>query len=281
MNPLLWPFEPWSAHAILMMALATTTPSGSGTTTAVAPDASIASTPAPSTPADTSGRFVLRTVHVGREPHRFMVWLPPGHTTAQRWPAVVFLHGAGECGDDGERPTRIGLGPRLVRSPRQWPMVVVFPQKPSEYEEWEERESVVLATLERATREFAIDPSRVALAGMSQGGHGTWLIGARQAPRWTCLVPICGYGRPKTIATRVSSLPVWAFHGLKDDVVAPADSRAIVDMIHQERTRLGLAPGDVKLTLYRDANHNSWDDALAEPELPVWILSHRAASAAR
>jgi predicted peptidase len=223
-----------------------------------------------------TGRMVIREAQSGGESHRFAVWLPPGFDAKKRWPAIVFLHGSGECGTDPLAPTRVGLGPVLAARPASWPFVVVFPQKPVEEQEWEERDSLVLAELDAASREFAIDPRRVALGGMSQGGHGAWVLGAWYPTRWSCLIPICGYGRAKTIAPRVARLPVWAFHGLRDDVVDPAEAQNIVAAVREERTKLGLDPKAARLTLFPDANHNSWDPACAEPGLAPWILEqHR------
>jgi predicted peptidase len=230
---------------------------------------------ATATDADSAGHFVFRRIAAEGTTRPFAVWLPPGFDSSRSWPAILFLHGSGECGSDGERPTRIGLGPDLAAHPRRWPCVVIFPQKPREDEEWEEHESLVLVTLQHAEREFHVDPQRVALAGMSQGGHGAWMLGARHPERWTCLVPICGYGSALTVAPRVARLPVWAFHGLRDDVVNPDESRAIVESIRAERARLGLDAAAARLTLYPDANHDSWDSAIAEPELPGWILDRR------
>ncbi len=216
--------------------------------------------------------FPIRAVRVHGVEHRYAVWLPPAHDSIPRWPAIVFLHGAGECGDDALKPTRVGLGPALVRDPARWPFVVVFPQKPAEEHEWEEHEDLVLAVLRDAVRAFRIDPRRVALGGMSQGGHGAWALGARDSSLWRALVPVCGYGRARTIARRVSGLPVWAFHGLKDDVVLPEDTRQIVAELREWRARRGLDPAGARLTLYPDANHNSWDPAFAEPDLPGWLI---------
>jgi len=233
------------------------------------PAAARASAPA----ADSVGRFEFRTVLAQGDSHRFAIWVPPDFDSTRAWPAFVFLHGSGECGTDGERPTRVGLGPELTAHPRRWPCVVVFPQKPVEDEQWEAYDALVLAALREAQREFHIDARRVALGGMSQGGHGTWTLGARHAERWTCLVPICGYGETAVIAPRVARLPIWAFHGLRDDVVNPDETRAMVEAVRAERARLRLEPGDVRLTFYPDANHGSWDSAMAEPDLAAWILS--------
>jgi predicted peptidase len=221
-------------------------------------------------PAD-SGRFVYRSVRIGHESHRYAVWLPPGHASQRTWPGIVFLHGSGECGTDGEKPTRVGLGPALQAHPERWPFVVVFPQKPIEDEEWEEREPIVFGVLDDAAKHMAIDRTRVALAGMSQGGHGTWLIGARHPSFWVCLVPICGYGRARAVERRAVSLPVWTFHGLRDDVVEPGDTRKIVAGLREQRAAQGLDPDAVHMTLFPDANHNSWDPAFAHDSLNVWL----------
>ncbi len=218
-----------------------------------------------------SGRFVAREITVAGEKHKCMVWLPPGHDTKRKWPSIVFLHGSGESGTDGERPTWVGLGPALKAHPEQWPYVVVFPQKPTDQEEWEEREAVALAALEDATRAFGIDPNRVALMGMSQGGHGTWFIGARHPERWRCLVPICGYGRPHCISGRIAGLPVWAFHGLRDDVVDPRETQATIAQTREIRKQRGLDPESALLTLFPEANHNAWDPAIAHDSLHVWL----------
>jgi predicted peptidase len=140
---------------------------------------------------------------------------------------------------------------------------------------WEEHEDLVLATLRAAAKSYAIDLDRVTLAGMSQGGHGTWMIGARHAERWAGLVPICGYGRASTVAPRAAALPVWAFHGLLDDIVDPDDTRQIVAAIRDQRRARGLDPEGARMTLYPGVDHGSWDAAFAEPELPGWILAQR------
>jgi predicted peptidase len=224
-----------------------------------------------------SGRFVFRSVRVAGQAHRYAVWLPPGHDARRDWPAIVFLHGSGECGSDGEKQTHVGFGPALAAHPERWPFVVVFPQKPAEDPEWEECEAIVFRVLADATRRDGIDARHVALAGMSQGGHGTWFLGARHPERWTCLVPICGYGRARNIQRRAMHLPVWAFHGLRDDVVDPNDTRKIVQGLRDERAAHGLDPAEVHMTLFPDANHGSWDAAFAQDSLNVWLRAQLGA----
>ena len=62
---------------------------------------------------------------------------------------------------------------------KEWPCIIVFPQKPGSESEWEDHEALVLGTLDAARKEWNIEPARIALTGLSQGGHGTWVIGSR------------------------------------------------------------------------------------------------------
>lgn len=222
--------------------------------------------------ASAAAEYTFREVIVDGSAHRIALRVPDDYDPARAWPLVVFLHGSGECGTDGERQTRVGLGPRLVAQPERWPCFVLMPQKPSEAEEWEEREAIVLAAIADVQSAYRIDADRIALTGISQGGHGVWMIGARHADLFSCLAPVCGYGRARTVAPRVARLPVWAFHGLEDDVVDPQETRDIVAAIRQEKEKQGLDAATARLTLYPEANHNSWDAAYGEPELPGWLL---------
>jgi len=218
--------------------------------------------------------IILREVSVDGTSHRVAVRVPEDYDPARPWPLVVFLHGSGECGTDGLRQTKVGLGPAVAARPGRWPCLVLMPQKPSDTEEWEEHEDLVLTAIADAQATWNIDPDRIALTGLSQGGHGTWLIGARHPELFSCLAPVCGYGQVRTVAPRVAALEVWAFHGLRDDVVDPAGTTAIIQELRRLRQAAGRDAAGARLTLYPEAGHNSWDAAYAEPELPGWLLGH-------
>ena len=151
--------------------------------------------------------------------------------------------------------------------------MVLFPQKPSEDEEWEEHEAFVLALLKSARKTWRLDLDRVALAGISQGGHGAWVFGARHPGLWSCLVPVCGYGRARTVASRAWRLPAWAFHGLQDDVVDPGETRSIVAEMERRRREAGLP--EPRMTLYPGVGHGCWAQAFGEAALPEWMLAQR------
>jgi predicted peptidase len=216
--------------------------------------------------------FQVRHLRVKGDSMAYAIWLPPGYDRARSWPCVVFLNGSGECGTDGLRQTWQGLGPALLAHPERWPFVAVLPQKPSADEEWEEREDLVFGALKAVQKSSNIDPERIALSGISQGGHGAWLIGARHPGLWSCLVPVCGYGRASTVS-RAWKLPVWAFQGLKDDVVDPREPQAIVAELARRKKAGGLP--EPRLTLYPDLGHGCWEAAFGDSMLPAWMLEQR------
>ncbi|MBM4131227.1 hypothetical protein FJ250_09395, partial [bacterium] len=191
-----------------------------GAATFDAPAFGAAAEPGAASGVDAAAGMVRREVVVEGRKLPMVVRVPADYHPERPWPLVVFLHGAGECGDDG-RQTQVGLGPALAARPERWPCLVLMPQKPRRDQEWEHFEDLVLAAVEEVRAQWNVDPDRIALTGLSQGGHGTWVIGARHHDFFSCLAPVCGYGSSQEIAPRLADLPVWAFHGLRDDVVDP------------------------------------------------------------
>jgi len=121
-----------------------------------------------------------------------------------------------------------------------------------------------------------VDKSRVYLAGLSMGGYGTWDLGLAHPEDFAAIVPICGGGELISVilASRehgpaLKSLGVWAFHGAKDPVVPVEESQRMIAAVR----KVGVQ--DVKLTVYPDAEHNSWTRTYDNPELYEWLLKHQ------
>jgi predicted peptidase len=218
----------------------------------------------------------------GRE-LEYVVYVPRGYDPSRAWPLILFLHGSGESGTDGSRQLAQGLPRELVWNPDRWPFIVIIPQKPSQDTEWEQYELELMTVLARARREYNVDPSRLILTGLSQGGHGAWVLGARHAELWAAVVPVCGYSRAPRGGTGVfngmaaelvaglKAVPVWAFHGEADDVVPVAETRAMIAALEAA----GQRP---RVTTYSGVGHGCWERAYGESELPTWLLARRRPS---
>ncbi|MCU0863725.1 MAG: alpha/beta hydrolase-fold protein [Planctomycetes bacterium] len=208
--------------------------------------------------------FLDQTITIDGREHRYVVYVPPGYTKERDWPLLVFLNGKGECGTDGKRHVEVGLGPAIAREPERWPFVVAFPQKPQSETWWPDHEDLALAIADQVERDYRIDPRQRFLTGLSQGGHGTWVLGSKHAERWAALAPVCGFKLGALPLEPLRDKPVWAFHGLADNVVPAQQSKELCAAL----TKLGGAP---VLTLYEGVGHNSWDRAYRESALPEWL----------
>ena len=240
-----------------------------------------------SIPERASGSFVERSIDVAGTTHRYQVFVPASAAGGRTPPVIVFLHGSGERGDDGAKQTQVGIGPYIRAHLTDFPAIVVFPQAPDETE-WGDNASLVFATLDAATREFNGDPDRTYLTGLSMGGYGTWEMAMRAPARFAALVPVCGGvvhpRRPSmgvsgldgvadpyaTVASRLKDTPVWQFHGAKDDVVLPEYSQRM------DAALKAVGARDARLTIFPDANHNSWDAAYSQtPDFWTWLFAQK------
>ncbi len=210
---------------------------------------------------------------------RYAVYVPRNYdgSKVRGWPVVVFLHGKGECGEDGQRQAAVGVGPAALLDPVEWHCIILMPQKPDPEKQWEEYDGMVMDELAAVRREWHIDPARITLTGLSQGGHGSWVLGSRHTQVFAAIAPICGYGDPIGIVDElaVAGTPVWAFHGLKDDAVKPEETQRMVDALRAAHPSAGPRGPEPRLTLYPDLNHGCWDQAYRHEGLGTWLLQQR------
>lgn len=234
----------------------------------------------------TTGRFESRQIELDGTVHAYQVFVPASAHIGKR-PVILFLHGSGERGSDNQAQLKAGIGPYLRQHLDDFPAIVVLPQAPAN-EEWKDANlRAAVAALEAATREFGGDPDRTYLTGLSMGGYGSWGLALAEPKRFAAIVPICGGlvhpARPSmnvsafagaadpydVVARQLKHVPIWIFHGAKDDVVLPENSRRMAAALKVVGAR------DARYTEFADANHNAWDPAYATPALWEWLFLQR------
>lgn len=234
--------------------------------------------------------FLDRRVTVAGRAYHYQVYVPAAYTTTQRWPVILFLHGAGERGDDGLLQTQVGLGAALRLKAARFPAIIVFPQAPAESLWTGVPAQMAIAALDETAREFRTDSDRVYLTGLSMGGNGTWYLAYRYPSRFAALVPICGFVTPfregwrgftpvvpadsgapfDALARQLRRVPTWIVHGEVDDVVPPEQSR-------QAAAALKAAGAPVQYLEVPGTGHNAWDAAYGSPSLVQWLFAqHRS-----
>ena len=132
--------------------------------------------------------FVDRVIKDESGEHRYTVFLPEDYSADKKWPVILYLHGAGERGNDGKRQLTIGLAPAIEKRKATFPFIAIFPQ----CEDTSARYLAgwlangpdaqrALKILDEVERDYSIDTSRRILTGWSMGGYGTWSIAAATA----------------------------------------------------------------------------------------------------
>lgn len=228
-----------------------------------------------------SGSF---SYHGETLPYRY---LKPEIAKNQKLPLVIFLHGAGERGNDNEK--QLAHGSKLFSdSLSEYPALVIFPQcDTASY--WPN----VIITKTESGRNFqfepdllpdsplhlvdfmidsliqtgTIDPNRIYVGGLSMGGMGTYALAAANPDVFAAAFAICGAGNTDVASTYARNTPFWIFHGALDDIVP-------VEYAYAMDTALTDAGGNPILTIFPKDNHNSWDSTFAEPGLLKWLFSH-------
>jgi len=233
--------------------------------------------------------FQSRSIVVASIEYHYRVFAPKSWSRKRKWPVILFLHGAGERGDDNLAQTRVGIGPAIVRQSESFPFVVILPQCPRN-RWWTEpdMQAMALNALDQAAKEFGGDVRRTYLTGLSMGGYGAWVAAATNPKRFAALAVVCGGVRPppglnlpasagppapagdpyNAVAVKIGKTPVWVFHGNADRAVPVTESRKMVEALKE-------AGVNVRYNEYEGVGHNSWDNAYAEPELFPWLLFQR------
>lgn len=218
----------------------------------------------------------------------YRLYVPRDYLHSRRYPLVVVLHGAGERGTDNRE--HLGNGVLAFCDAglqKRRPAFVIYPQCPPEAR-WVEADwapgrydqgqvplsrplTALIQLLQSLQSEFTLDPNRRLLAGLSMGAYGTWDLITRFPERFAGAVAICGGGDPAQ-AARAKSVPVWAFHGDKDDVVPVSGSRLMVQALRK-------AGGNVKYTEFAGKGHHIWEDVFSDRAVITWLLAQHKKAA--
>lgn len=214
--------------------------------------------PAPASPQQARSTSIKTEIN-------YLSFLPKTYSAkGDKVPLIVFLHGSGERGADLDKVKAWGP-PAIVEKDPDFPFMVVSPQIP-DGEWWDAYR--LKAMLDDVLKRYNVDPKRVYLTGISMGGYGAWDFASRYPEYFAAVAPICGGGIPR-LARAMKDIPVWVFHGLKDDAVPEQESARMVEALDAQG-------GKVKYTVLPEAGHiEAWVYAYGEAGLFDWFALQR------
>lgn len=211
--------------------------------------------------------FLTKQLIFENQARNYTVFIPHDYSSGSRYPVIVFLHGVLESGSDGKKCVTVGIGPAVSERDKTFPFIVVFPQSSSDWK-GEEKVRLCLATLDQVLKDYPkADADRVILTGLSNGGDGTWSIGAAHPERFAALVPMCGEGDYDDVP-KLTGLPIWCFHNSMDPFRSSGNASGMCE-------RIKAGGGNVKYTQYSTFGHDCWTKAYAEGEVFTWMAAQR------
>ena len=194
---------------------------------------------------------------------QYMITYPESYKVGEIYPVLFSIHGAGTRGNNPEL-LKDCLVFEKAKTTKDFPFVVVSPLC-HENTWFDMYETLKRFILHIANSRFA-DKKRIYATGGSMGGYAVWQLGMSMPEVFAAIAPVCGGGMYWN-AARLVNVPVWAFHGEKDDVVKPEESVKMVDAVNK-------CGGNAKLTIYPDIAHASWVPAYTNEEVYEWFLTH-------
>lgn len=214
----------------------------------------------------------------------YRLFVPAPGAAGTKFPLTVFFHGMGSVGSDNR--AQLNLAGKFSKAAQsRTPCFVLAPQCPKDARwvnsEWAAERypfqaeptwpmGLAMELIEHILRSYPVDPARLYVGGASMGGFATWDILARCSGKFAAGFPICGGGDVATVA-RLAPVPLWVFHGAQDTCVPVAASRAMV-------AALQAAGARPRYTEYPAVRHDSWQPALATPELYDWLFGNTKSS---
>jgi predicted peptidase len=233
--------------------------------------------------ADNRDRFEPRTLTQGEYKLPYRLLKPKDYDAKKKYPLVIFLHGAGERGDDNEKQLVHGMNDFASDEiMAKYAAFVIAPQCPSG-EAWgginrlakmptpaDQLAPALAATLQAAAevqKEFSIDDKRIYITGLSMGGFGSFSALTNRSEMFAAAAIICGGGETAMVG-KFKHVPIWAFHGADDKTVPVERSREMIDVLKAA----GATP---KYTEYPGVGHNSWAQTYADPALYEWLFAQR------
>jgi predicted peptidase len=208
----------------------------------------------------------------------YRLFVPPDYDPSQKYPIILWLHGAAGRGSDNVSQLSGGnfSGSHIWTKPdiqQKYHAFILAPQVDVN-KGWARPHTntppvairLALEILNEVETKYNIDRTGEYAAGQSMGGEGVWAALSTAPQRFAAAIALCGYGDAYMI-TRVAKIPVWIFQGEEDPIVSAARMREWVKQLRG-------AGGAPRYTQYPSIGHNVWDAAFAEPDLAGWLFSH-------
>lgn len=202
--------------------------------------------------------------------YNYLLYLPEGYDPADtetKWPVIYFFHGIGEIGSDLDMLTRYGM-PKYLTEGGKVDAIMIAPQCP-EGSHWADTDVEVERLAQfvpEMTAKYNINTNRMYLTGLSMGGRCTWKLALAMPDTFAAIAVVCGRTNTYEFET-IADMPIWMFHGVKDDTVSFDNINKILPVLEEKDHRY------YKLTVFPTLSHDVWTTVYGRPDVYEWLLS--------
>lgn len=153
---------------------------------------------------------------------------------------------------------------------RGFPGFVLFPQNLNGWDGAAAADAIRLVRL--MMKKYNIDPNRVYINGVSNGGHGAYEAMLR-APWLFAAGALFSAADDAGITANkwesdIAGIPLWIFQGGVDKKPTPRQTEVYVDKFRKAGTL-------IRYTRYEQLGHGTWNKAFSEPDFFSWMLGNR------
>ncbi|MBE6729151.1 MAG: hypothetical protein E7568_02820 [Ruminococcaceae bacterium] len=207
--------------------------------------------------------FKEKIYNNGKIKMNYGIYFPDNY---KKLPLIVYLHGAGERGENFTHLERHAI-PRLLKEGKEYEAVILTPQCPAQFV-WDNVVTNVKEIIDSVVLEYGIEKDRISITGSSMGGFGTWMMGVTYNNFFAGIAPVAG-GSMSWRMQNLKTTPVYALHGDKDTLVPPIYSELCVNAVNANG-------GNAKLELLLNLGHNDGINfAYEHTDIIDWLLMQR------
>lgn len=217
----------------------------------------------------------------------YRLFVPECSAPKDGFPIFMYMHGAGERGEDGEKNIIYNdeFLKRIIFHEQDYPCIVLAPQCPEYFKDGHEAKwvnalwdhgnytiepdyndylSTAFKLFKKISSEYKTNPDKTFITGISMGGYASWGMITRYPGVFKAAAIVCGGGNP-TRVNKIADTRIWLFHSDDDDIVPVKASREMYEAAR-------YAGIDIKYNEYSGLLHNSWRKAYSEPALISWFF---------
>jgi len=196
----------------------------------------------------------------------YLLYLPNEYSTSTNdFPLLIYLGGGSQNGKDLNRLKTYGI-PYYIEQGQEYDFIIASPQCPED--RYWTTENWFDSLYSDLISKYRIDTSRIYVTGISNGGYGTLKVAMDYLDRFAAIVPLCGGVNDRDTAQidNLKHLPIWAFHGIADDLIPISETERVVNKLQKY--------GNIEFTRLENEGH-SIQYLYSGSKIFEWLLLHR------